>query len=137
MTADELLSLGPELAVYLDEFRDCFGRSEPRGKLATYVRGQLSELPRQSVEPIALAAGMRPRTLQEFLAGDEWDEARLQQALEDGQIGITACYEIGRVPEAEQAGLGRPCEIVYRDCGWMVRLHLGSVGDRSSRLAMG
>ena len=78
MTADEMLSLGPELAEYLDEFRDCFGRSEPRGKLATYVRGQLGELPRKSVEPMALAAGMKPRTLQEFLASDEWDEERLR-----------------------------------------------------------
>ena len=78
MTGDEILSLGSELAAYLDEFRDCFGRSEPRGKLATYVRGQLGELPRKSVEPMALAAGMKPRSLQEFLASDEWDEARLQ-----------------------------------------------------------
>lgn len=78
MTDDEMAGLGGELAVYLDEFRDCFGRSEPRGKLATYVRGQLGELPRKSVEPIALAAGMKPRTLQEFLASDEWDEDRLQ-----------------------------------------------------------
>lgn len=78
MAGDELLELGEELAVYLDEFRDCFKRSEPRGKLATYVRGQLGELPRKSVEPMALAAGMRPRTLQEFLASDDWDEERLQ-----------------------------------------------------------
>ena len=78
MTVDEMLGLGTELAVYLDEFRDCFGRSEPRGKLATYVRGQLGELPRKSVEPIALEAGMKPRTLQEFLASDDWDEERLQ-----------------------------------------------------------
>ena len=78
MTAEDLMSLGPELAGYLDEFQDCFGRSEPRGKLATYVRGQLGELPRKSVEPMALAAGMKPRTLQEFLASDEWDEERLQ-----------------------------------------------------------
>ncbi len=78
MTADEIAGLGGELAVFLDEFRDCFGRSEPRGKLATYMRGQLGELPRKSVEPIALAAGMKPRTLQEFLASDDWDEARLQ-----------------------------------------------------------
>lgn len=78
MTVDEILSLGSELAAYLDEFHDCFGRSEPRGKLATYVRGQLGELPRKSVEPIALAAGMKPRSLQEFLASDEWDEERLQ-----------------------------------------------------------
>ena len=78
MTADQMLSLGLELAVYLDEFGDCFGRSEPRGKLATYVRGQLGELRRKSVEPMALAVGMKPRCLQEFLASDEWDEERLQ-----------------------------------------------------------
>lgn len=77
MTEQQIRSLGRELATFLSEFEDCFGRSEPRGKLATYVRGQLSELPRKSVEPMALQAGMRPRTLQEFLASDEWDEDRL------------------------------------------------------------
>jgi SRSO17 transposase len=77
MTVDQITSLGPELAEFLDEFAACFGRSEPRGKLATYVRGQLGQLPRKSIEPIALAAGVKPRTLQEFLASDEWDEDRL------------------------------------------------------------
>lgn len=77
MTEQQILGLGDELAVFLAEFDDCFGRSEPRGKLETYVRGQLSELPRKSVEPMALQAGMAPRTLQEFLATDEWDEDRL------------------------------------------------------------
>jgi len=77
MTEDQIESLGPELAEFLGEFADCFGRSEPRGKLQTYVRGQLGQLPRKSVEPIALAAGMKPRTLQEFLASDDWDEHRL------------------------------------------------------------
>lgn len=77
MTTEQILSLKAELAEFLGEFADCFGRSEPRGKLRTYVCGQLGELPRKSVEPIALAAGMRPRTLQEFLATDEWDEDRL------------------------------------------------------------
>jgi SRSO17 transposase len=77
MTTDQILGLGPELATFLAEFADCFGRSEPRGKLETYVRGQLGQLPRKSVEPIALAAGLRPRTLQEFLASDEWAEDRL------------------------------------------------------------
>lgn len=77
MTTDEIVRLGSELVGFLGEFADCFGRSEPRGKLATYVRGQLSQLPRKSIEPIALAADMKPRTLQEFLASDEWDEDRL------------------------------------------------------------
>jgi SRSO17 transposase len=77
MTADQILSLGTELAGFLDEFSDCFGRSEPRGKLQTYIQGQLGHLPRKSIEPIALAANMRPRTLQEFLASDVWDEDHL------------------------------------------------------------
>jgi SRSO17 transposase len=77
MTADQIMSLGPELACFLGAFADCFRRTEPRRKLETYVRGQLGELPRKSVEPMALAAGMKPRTLQEFLASDEWDEDRL------------------------------------------------------------
>jgi SRSO17 transposase len=77
MTEQQIRGLGPELVTFLSEFEDCFGRSEPRGKLETYVRGQLSELPRKSVEPMALQAGMSPRTLQEFLASDEWDDDRL------------------------------------------------------------
>jgi SRSO17 transposase len=77
MTKDQILSLGPELADFLAEFADCFQRSEPRGKLETYVRGQLGQLPRKSVEPMALAARVKPRTLQEFLASDDWDEDRL------------------------------------------------------------
>lgn len=78
MTADQIASLGPALAEFLEEFADCFGRCEPRLKLAKYVRGQLSELPRKSAEPMALAVGIGPRSLQEFLASDEWDHERLR-----------------------------------------------------------
>ena len=53
MTVDQILSLRPALAEFLGEFADCFGRSEPREHLGHYVRGQLSNLPRKSVEPIA------------------------------------------------------------------------------------
>ncbi len=77
MTADQIVSLGTELAGFLDQFTDCFGRSEPRGKLQTYILGQLGQLPRKSIEPIALAANVKPRTLQEFLASDAWDEDRM------------------------------------------------------------
>jgi SRSO17 transposase len=73
MTPQEIESLGPELATFLDGFADCFGRSETRGKLATYVRGQLSDRDRKSAEPIALDAGISPRSLQEFLGSDQWD----------------------------------------------------------------
>ena len=50
------------------------GRVEPRGHLRTYVEGQLSDLPRNSVEPIALAArwdqGMMRDRVQRVVAGD-------------------------------------------------------------------
>ncbi len=97
MTKDQILSLGPELAVFLDEFHACFGRSEPRSHLGDYVRGQLSDLPRKSVEPIADFVGKPPRTLQEFLRVDQWDHEKLRDCVQqivvrdhaDGQaIGI-------------------------------------------------
>lgn len=79
MTLDEILGLGSELSDFLSEYDDCFGRTEPRRKLRIYVEGQVSDLPRKSVEPMALAADVRPRTLQEFLSSDLWDEDRLRE----------------------------------------------------------
>jgi len=82
MTVDQILSLRPELYRFLAEFDDCFGRSEPREHLQHYVRGQLSELPRKSVEPIATFNDIAPRTLQEFLNSDVWDHARARDTVQ-------------------------------------------------------
>jgi len=58
-------------------------RKDTRAHLSVYVNGQLSDLPRKSVEPIALAADVPVRTLQEFLSQHRWQEDlsrnRLQQ----------------------------------------------------------
>lgn len=82
MTREQILSLGRALAAYLDRFADCFVRAEPRSHLADYVRGQLSDLPRKSVQPLAHSAGLCPRTLQEFLNTDQWDHERLRDQLQ-------------------------------------------------------
>lgn len=82
MTGEQILGLSGELSAFLSEFADCFGRTELRKKLAVYVGGQLGDLPRKSVEPIALAAGIAPRNLQEFLNHDLWNEEHL---LDDSQ----------------------------------------------------
>jgi SRSO17 transposase len=82
MTTDQILSLAPELDAYLDEFADCFGRSEPREHLCHYVRGQLSGLQRKSVEPMALFNNIAPRTLQEFLGSDIWDHAQARDCVQ-------------------------------------------------------
>src|SRR5205823_3965225 len=49
----------------------------------TYVRGLLSDLPRKSVEPIALQAGTPVRTLQEFLRDHLWDFPQVRTLLQE------------------------------------------------------
>ena len=78
MTAQQILSLKPALSRYLAEFDDCFAKHETRSHLKEYVQGQLSDLPRKSVEPMAHLAEVPPRTLQEFLSLSDWDQERLR-----------------------------------------------------------
>ena len=83
MTAEQVAGLGPAFAEFLSSFRPCFPRRETFAHLGTYCRGLLSDLPRRSVEPMALAAGTAVRTLQEFLTHHAWDHdgllARIQR----------------------------------------------------------
>ena len=83
MDAATILRIKPALTEYLHEFDGCLGRVTNRDHLATYVSGQLSDLDRKSIEPMADAAGVPPRTVQEFLGLLKWDESaardRLQQ----------------------------------------------------------
>ena len=78
MDAKQIKKMGRKLEEFLGEFDDCFGRSGPREHLRTYVSGQLSDLPRKSIEPIALAAKKPPRTLQYFFSSMQWDQRRLR-----------------------------------------------------------
>ncbi len=82
MDVQEIKGMGRELETFLSEFDDCFGRSEPREHLRTYVQGQLSNLPRKSIEPIALAADVAPRTLQGFFSYLWWDEPHLRDRVQ-------------------------------------------------------
>ena len=60
MDADQFRRLEAEFTAFLDRFFDCFSREDTRAHLGVYVRGQLSDLPEKSVEPIALDASMAP-----------------------------------------------------------------------------
>src|SRR5512147_789533 len=82
MDINQIRRLEPKLVEFLDQFRDCFGRKDTRAHLGVYVRGQLSDLPEKSVEPIALEADVAPRTLQEFLSQHRWDEGCLRDRLQ-------------------------------------------------------
>ena len=59
MDAHTILEIKPALTQFLRTFDDCLGRVTNRRHLVTYVSGQLSDLDRKSIEPIADAAGCR------------------------------------------------------------------------------
>src|SRR2546428_11358036 len=82
MDAEQIRQLEPKLDRFLGRFADCFARKDTRARLGVYVRGQLSDLPQKSVEPIALEAGVAPRTLQELLSQLPWDDARLRDRVQ-------------------------------------------------------
>jgi SRSO17 transposase len=88
MTEQQLRALGPALARFLGLFAGCCRYAPTFAHLRTYVRGLLSDLPRKSVEPIALAAGTPIRTLQEFLKDHAWDAPAARDALRSHVAGL-------------------------------------------------
>lgn len=83
MTSEQIRSLGPALDEFLGEFDDCFLTGQTRGHLRDYVKGQLSDLPRKSVEPMAELAEVPARTLQEFLSLSDWDHGRARDRVQE------------------------------------------------------
>src|SRR5262249_36614753 len=73
MTEQEIAGLGPAFARHLVRSRASSLQKRTAAPFGTYCRGLLSDLPRKSVEPIALEAGTAVRTLQEFLVTARWD----------------------------------------------------------------
>ncbi len=82
MDAQQIARAGPLLERYLGLFDHCMVRREQNEHLRLYVRGQLSDLPRKSVEPIALAAGVPPRNLQQFLSQYRWNDSMMRDTLQ-------------------------------------------------------
>src|SRR3954469_22513266 len=139
MTEQEITDLGPAFAAYLRRFRDSFGQDRTAQHFDTYCRGLLSDLPRKSIEPIALAAGTAVRTLQEFLVTACWGHAAARVTLQKhlraviadlptdplGTIGVideTSCRKWGdHTPGVQRQYLGCVGKI---DNG-IVTVHLG------------
>ena len=75
--------------------------------MGVYVRGQLSDLPEKSVEPMALEAGVAPRTLQEFLSQLKWDEDRMRDRLQqDVAAEHAGPHAIGIIDETSDVKKG-------------------------------
>ncbi len=119
MTVQQIRALGPALLRYLGEFDNCFAHSATRDHLKQYVQGQLSNLPRKSVEPIAHLMDVPPRTLQEFLSLSDWDHDRLRDTLQRLVARDHAeAQAIGIIDESGHPKKGDKTACVHRDyCG--------------------
>ena len=134
MDTQQLRQLKPKLRKFLSQFDDCFLRKDTRAHLPTYVAGQLSSLQDKSVEPIALKAGVAPRTLQEFLSQLKWDQDKLRDRLQDivrtehaGRHAIGIFDETSYVKKGDKTpGVKRQwCGAVGKEENCMVTVHLG------------
>jgi len=90
MTEQDITALGPAFGSYLRRFRGHFGQDRTAKHFDTYCRGLLSDLPRKSIEPIALAAGTAVRTLQEFLVTSDWESASARDTLQKHLVSVVA-----------------------------------------------
>jgi SRSO17 transposase len=147
MTEQEIAGMTPAFASYLGQFRDCFVQKRTIAHFDSYCRGLLSDLPRKSVEPIALISGTAVRTLQEFLVTTRWDQERvcdrLQQdlaaaavAIPDalGTVGVideTSCQKWGdQTPGVQRQYLG----CVGKVDNGIVTVHIGLAKGRFQAL---
>jgi SRSO17 transposase len=139
MDVAKIRRVGRGLEAYLAEFSDCFGRCDTESYLEVYVEGQHSDLQRKSAEPIALRAGIAPRSLQAFLGFLSWDEQRMIDRVQE----IVARdhshpYAIGLIDETGSPKKGEHTAGVQRQwCGSLgkvdncvVSVHLGYTAGR-------
>jgi len=148
MTDQDIAELGPAFASFLGRFRGCFLQGRTAAHFDSYCRGLLSDLPRKSVEPIALACGTAVRTLQEFLTTARWDhelardtlQRHLAEVLEGlpagplGTVGVideTSCFKQGELtPGVQRQYLGCKGKV---DNG-IVTVHVGVARGRFQAL---
>jgi SRSO17 transposase len=90
MTDQEIAELGPAFASFLRRFRPCFLQERTMGHFDTFCKGLLSDLPRKSVEPIALESGTAVRTPQLFLTSAAWDHQRARDSLQRHLVEVMA-----------------------------------------------
>lgn len=82
MTPDQFQAIGPEFTAFLRPLERFFDNPETVQHFRNYSRGLLADLPRKTVEPLALHAGTAPRSLQQFLKVCLWDHEGLTDGVQ-------------------------------------------------------
>ncbi|MCJ7587777.1 MAG: IS701 family transposase [Candidatus Aminicenantes bacterium] len=129
-----LTAVRKHLDSFVGLFDDCFRSRLSRSHMHTYLAGQVSDLERKSVAPIALEAGVPPRSLQEFLEIHRWDHEKMGRRVQE-LVMIRHGDEnaIGLIDETSFPKKGKKTTAVKRQyCGakgkmenCVVSVHLG------------
>jgi SRSO17 transposase len=151
MTPEQIEELGPAFADYLQQFLFCCDYTQTFHLLGVYCRGLLSDLPRKSAEPIALASGTAVRTLQEFLKDHAWSSRQVRDTLQEhvaATLAVQPADDLGTVGIVDETGTakqGTKTPGVQRQwCGergktenCVVTVHLGVARGRYQALVDG
>ena len=122
MDAKTIMRIKPELTRFLHQFDDCFSRITTRRYLDLYVEGQLSDLLRKSIEPMADAVGEPPRNLQQFLSLFRWNQVAVRDRLQQHVARRhTHPHSVGVIDETSFVKKGDKTACVQRQ-------HCGAVG---------
>lgn len=134
MDADTILLMRPALTELLAGFAGCFADHRTAAHLDTYVSGQLGGLDRKSVEPIADAAGVPPRTLQQFLGLAAWDHEQMRDRTQQrvarrhahpGSIGIIDETSFPKKGQKTACVQRQHCGALGKTENCVVSVHLG------------
>ncbi|NNM88138.1 MAG: transposase [Phycisphaerae bacterium] len=120
MTVEEISEVGSALGAFLSRFLSCFSHARTFRHFGVYVRGLRSDLPRKSVEPIALSAGVTVRTLQQFLVFHRWDDGAM---CDEVQRRIAQDY----LPAPGSSEWSDPLGVV----GWTDETSVAKKGDKT------
>ena len=143
LTEREVKQCMPELEVYLEGYREAFGRCEQFEWSRMYVKGLLSDVARKTVEGMALAFGENVRDMQHFVGQSPWETEPLvrvhqQQVGETlGEAdGVVLVDESGVVKQgAASVGVGRQyCGAVGKIANSQCGVYLGYVSRQGYSL---
>jgi SRSO17 transposase len=120
-----------ELWEFQSAFHDCFTRSEPRAQFFDYMVGQLSQLERKLIEPMALhVEGGTVRGLQRFISDVRWDEEQMRWNYH--QLVAEAMGESDGVLMFDATGFVKKGQhsvgVAQQYCGTLSRVENGQVG---------
>lgn len=78
---EEVEGIEDRLAAFLKPYMKLLARKEQCKHAEVYVKGRYQQLPRRTVEPIAVERGKKRRPLQHFVGAGKWDDDAIRKKL--------------------------------------------------------